>query len=86
MVTQTLTLQISRRPDGQFVTMSQASVLATDISVGKAIASAIREGITISRERRCRVVIAIQQPGGQFRDEQIINPPVKVRQNPRPSS
>jgi hypothetical protein len=88
MKTLTRTLKILRRSDGRFVTQGESpadSPLGVDSSISQAIGTAVREATALSREQRCRVVIAIQEPSGHFRQEQIVNPPLKIRRNPRPA-
>jgi len=89
MTTRTRTLRILRRPDGRFVTegpMPMNTILGVDSSLSQAIGSAVCEATALSRDQRCRVVIAVQQPNGRFQQDQIINPPVHIRKKPRPAN
>jgi hypothetical protein len=86
MTTTTRTLRIHRRPDGRFVTEGEnpgESPLGVDGSLGQAIGTAVREAIAMSRMEHCRVIIAVEKPNGRYQQEQIINPPVIIRRNPR---
>jgi hypothetical protein len=80
-----LTLQIRKRGDGRFVTTRTESAddpLGVDADLNQAIGTAVREATRISREDRCRVAIDIELANGNFRRDQIVNPPLLKRRRP----
>jgi hypothetical protein len=82
-----LTLQITRRDDGRYITQhaisgSSDSPLGVDADLNQAIGTAVREATRISQEDRCRVAIDVQLANGNFRRDQIVNPPLRIRRNP----
>jgi hypothetical protein len=82
-----ITLQITNRDDGRFVTERTnlgSEPLGVDSSLSQAIGTAVREATHISKHDRCRVAIDVEQPNGAFKRDQIINPPLAIRRNPRP--
>jgi hypothetical protein len=88
MATSMLTLQITKRADGRFITKrihSADDPLGVDSSLNQALGTAVREATRISKEDRCRVAIDVETATGNFRRDQIINPPLRVRRNPRPT-
>jgi hypothetical protein len=86
MTTTILTLQITRRRDGRFVTKRANSgddPLGVDSSLSQALVTAVREATRISRENRCRVAIDVELANGNFRRDQIVNPPLLMRRKLR---
>jgi hypothetical protein len=82
-----LTLQIRRRADGQFITVANDpnSPLGVDTSLSQALGTAVREATRISKDDRQRVAIDVELANGNFRRDQIVNPPLLLRKNPRPA-
>jgi hypothetical protein len=88
MSAQLRTLRILRRPDGRFVTNGanpEENPLGVDTSLAQAIGTAVREATRLSRGDGCRVAIDVELANGYFRRDQIVNPPLLMRRNPRPA-
>ena len=86
MALHTRTLRILLRPDGRFVIESAIldhGPLGIAGTLNQTIRIAVREATALCRKHRCRVVIAVQKQSGHFQQEQIVNPPVLIRRNPR---
>jgi hypothetical protein len=80
MATSMLTLQITKRDDGRFITKrihSADDPLGVDSSLNQALGTAVREATRMSKEDRCRVAIDVETATGNFRRDQIINPPLR---------
>jgi hypothetical protein len=80
-----LTLRITRRDDGRYVTSqsgSSDSPLGVDTDLNQALGTAVREATRISRDDRCRVAIDVELANGNFRRDQIVNPPLLKRRRP----
>lgn len=84
----TLTLQIRRRSDGRYLTTNAGSgdgPLGVDGNLNQAIGTAVREATKISDDEQCRVAIDVELANGNFRRDQIINPPLQIRRKSRPA-
>jgi hypothetical protein len=82
------TLQIVRRSDGRYLTQRTQSgeePLGVDSNLNQAIGTAVREATKISHDEQCRVAIDIELANGNFRRDQIINPPLQIQRKPRPA-
>ena len=82
-----LTIKITRRDDGRYVTQhaisgSSDSPLGVDADLNQALGTAVREATRISREDRVRVAIDVELANGNFRRDQIVNPPLLIRRKP----
>ena len=78
-------LLVSKRADGRFATTLQGakdSPLGVDPSIDRAIGTAVREAILISRADRISVAIDVEDADGRVRRDQIVRPPLKLRRNP----
>ena len=87
MRTKTYTLRIEERSDGRFITSGEIPAgisLGVDSTLSKAIDVAIREATLLSRRNGWQIGIEVEQDRGGFKLEQIVNPPLKIRRNPRP--
>ena len=83
-----LTVQIVRRSDGHYLTKKTQNgddPLGVDGNLNQAIGTAVREATRISHDEQCRVAIDVELANGNFRRDQIINPPLKIRRKPRPT-
>jgi hypothetical protein len=79
-------VRVLRHPDGKFLLVGDTpddGPLGVSASVDQAIGTAVREATGRSRTEGCRVLLQIEPPNGTFKTEQIVNPPVAVRHNPR---
>ena len=82
-----LTIQIRRSADGRFITVGNDtdSPLGVDASLSQALGTAVREATRISKDDRRRVAIDVELANGNFRRDQIVNPPLLIRRSPRPN-
>jgi len=83
-----LTLQITKRDDGRYITQRAISdsgdgPMGVDPSLDQALWTAVREATRISKEERCRVAIDVELASGNFRRDQIINPPLLLTRRRR---
>jgi hypothetical protein len=88
MIPNMLTLKITRRDDGRYVTQQSGSSdgpLGVDADLNQALGTAVREATRISREAKCRVAIDVELANGNFRRDQIVNPPLRIRRVSKPA-
>lgn len=74
----TRVIRIHRRADGRFESRNETatdSPLGVDTNLAMAIGTATREATITARDEGCRVVIEVQQPGGGWKRENIVEPP-----------
>lgn len=70
-------IRIHRRADGKYETRNENasdSPLGVDLTLGMAIGTATREASLASRQGH-RVVIEVQQPDGNWKRVDVLNPP-----------
>jgi hypothetical protein len=70
--------RILRRSDGRFECRNEHSMdspLGVDRSLTMALGTAMREAAATSRDKRCRVVIEVEQSDGKFKLEHVVEPP-----------
>jgi hypothetical protein len=79
--------QIMRRSDGRYLAKKAQSgydPLGVGGNLNQAIETAVREATEISHDKQYRVALGVELANGNFRRDQIVNPPLRNRRKPQP--